>query len=71
MLQSYTRYPTFTLKDVGKLLRKVMSKYDDEIYQSDDDMNRMMSREESIVEGDLLFPKPFRELFLWAVLMNR
>ena len=47
-------------------------KHNDDHYQNDNDVSGVMKNEDSYnTETENSFPTPFRELFLWAVLMNR
>ena len=73
LLSEHTSASIFCLADVGKLLRKLIGKHHDEIYQNDNDikMITMLEDVKEPLENEISFPKPFRELFLWAVLMNR
>ena len=32
-LKKFSRYPVFTLKDVGRLIKKLLGKYTNELYQ--------------------------------------
>ncbi|ELT87598.1 hypothetical protein CAPTEDRAFT_226576 [Capitella teleta] len=52
----------FCLKDVAELLRKLIGHHHEELYERDvpPDAN-----------DEDIFEQPFRELFLWSVLMNR
>lgn len=67
---------------MSRLLRKLLGKHIDEIYMSDtgettSDTPIIRTQMKSTVslryeeEHELAFDKPFRELFIWAVLMNR
>ena len=61
----------FTLSDVQRFLRKLVSKHNDELYAIDDDYHLVL-KDDTSYKGDVdIFPHPFRELFLWAVLSNR
>ena len=73
LLRRRTRYPIFLLQDVDKLLRKLMSKHVDDHYNNDNDIRAVMLDEDAYTgpPDQIHFPKPFRELFIWAVLMNR
>lgn len=63
----------FLLQDVNRLLRKLLGKHTDEQYRTDNNVAEVMKNEDAYTgeEGKLYFQYPFRELFLWAVLMNR
>jgi hypothetical protein len=53
---------SFCLRDIAQLLRKLIGHHHDDLYEKDMDVR---------TENDEVFSKPFRELFLWSVLMNR
>ena len=61
------------LQDVDKLLRKLMSKHVDDHYDKDNDVGAVLRNEDAFTgpQDQITFPKPFRELFVWSVLMNR
>lgn len=70
MLQQKVQGVAFNLRDVSRLLRKLMSKHTNEIYR-DDGVSNSVDVEEVAALNNKPFPKPMRELFLWAVLMCR
>ena len=62
-----------TLRAVGKLVRQLIRKRDDIIYMEDRNVDEIMRDETwyNKAYSDGTFRKPFHEIFLWAVLMNR
>jgi len=72
MLKNETSSKVFTLKHIGKLIQQLLDKYDYSEYKKDVDIKAVERNIEVSLgdENDKLMC-PFKDLFMWAVLMNR
>ncbi|XP_046549419.1 LOW QUALITY PROTEIN: transient receptor potential cation channel subfamily M member 3-like [Haliotis rubra] len=86
LLTRFSKKPDFNLSDIGAFLTKLLDKYDDEKFQEAEGQNvPVISQSSSLRKPKMTFEstdtddteekdqfkRPFKQLLIWAILMNR
>ncbi|XP_067657196.1 transient receptor potential cation channel subfamily M member-like 2 isoform X2 [Haliotis asinina] len=86
LLTRFSKKQDFSLSDIGAFLTKLLDKYDDEKFQEAEDQKvPVISQSSSLRKPKMMiestdtddteekdqFKRPFKQLLIWAILMNR